>query len=101
MKDHCLLGTRGGQCLARVSPRPRTAAAVHGGTPHTDPPTPQVLVGGRYITVLLDPHSYDSVVWEPRTKLDFHAYAVFLMERIFDVQLPHYNPSDEKAKMKP
>lgn len=60
-----------------------------------------VLVGGRYITVLLDPHSYDSVVWEPRTKLDFHAYAVFLMERIFDVQLPHYNPGDEKAKMKP
>lgn len=60
-----------------------------------------VLVGGRYITVLLDPHSYDSVVWEPRTKLDFHAYAIFLMERIFDVQLPHYNPSDEKAKMKP
>lgn len=60
-----------------------------------------VLVGGRYVTVLLDPHSYDSVVWEPRTKLDFHAYAVFLMERIFDVQLPHYNPGDEKSKMKP
>ncbi|KAF3817384.1 hypothetical protein GH733_012675 [Mirounga leonina] len=59
-----------------------------------------VLVGGRYVTVLLDPHSYDAVVWEPRTKLDFHAYAVFLMERIFDVQLPHYSPSDEKAKMK-
>ncbi|XP_073931059.1 prostacyclin synthase isoform X2 [Castor canadensis] len=60
-----------------------------------------ILVGGRYVTVLLDPHSYDMVVWEPRTRLDFHAYAVFLMERIFDVQLPHYNPSDEKAKMKP
>uniref|UniRef100_A0A452VJR4 Prostacyclin synthase n=1 Tax=Ursus maritimus TaxID=29073 RepID=A0A452VJR4_URSMA len=60
-----------------------------------------VLVGGRYVTVLLDPHSYDVVVWEPRAKLDFHAYAVFLMERIFDVQLPHYSPSEEKAKMKP
>ncbi|KAM7237721.1 hypothetical protein CapIbe_011965 [Capra ibex] len=60
-----------------------------------------VLVGGRYITVLLDPHSYDAVVWEPRSRLDFHAYAVFLMERIFDVQLPHYNPGDEKSKMKP
>lgn len=60
-----------------------------------------VLVGGRYVTVLLDPHSYDAVVWESRTRLDFHAYAVFLMERIFDVQLPHYNPSDEKAKLKP
>ncbi|KAG8519606.1 Prostacyclin synthase [Galemys pyrenaicus] len=60
-----------------------------------------VLVGGKYVTVLLDPHSYDNVVWEPRAKLDFHTYAVFLMERIFDVQLPHYNPGDEKAKMKP
>ncbi|XP_037668034.1 prostacyclin synthase isoform X1 [Choloepus didactylus] len=60
-----------------------------------------VLVGGRYVTVLLDPHSYDTVVWEPRTRLDFHTYAVFLMERIFDVQLPHYNPNDEKARMKP
>ncbi|XP_036274620.1 prostacyclin synthase [Pipistrellus kuhlii] len=60
-----------------------------------------VLVGGRYVTVLLDPHSYDAVVWEPRTRLDFHAYAIFLMERMFDVQLPHYNPSEEKAKMKP
>uniref|UniRef100_G1R5M7 Prostacyclin synthase n=1 Tax=Nomascus leucogenys TaxID=61853 RepID=G1R5M7_NOMLE len=60
-----------------------------------------ILVGGRYVTVLLDPHSYDAVVWEPRTRLDFHAYAVFLMERIFDVQLPHYSPSDEKARMKP
>ncbi|XP_011848614.1 PREDICTED: prostacyclin synthase [Mandrillus leucophaeus] len=60
-----------------------------------------ILVGGRYVTVLLDPHSYDAVVWESRTRLDFHAYAVFLMERIFDVQLPHYSPSDEKARMKP
>ncbi|XP_053430530.1 prostacyclin synthase [Nycticebus coucang] len=60
-----------------------------------------ILVGGRYVTILLDPHSYDTVVWEPRTRLDFHGYAVFLMERMFDVQLPHYNPSDEKARMKP
>uniref|UniRef100_A0A8C9C595 Prostacyclin synthase n=1 Tax=Phocoena sinus TaxID=42100 RepID=A0A8C9C595_PHOSS len=60
-----------------------------------------VLVGGRYATVLLDPHSHDMVVWEPRTRLDFHVYAVFLMERIFDAQLPHYSPSDEKSKMKP
>uniref|UniRef100_A0A5F9C4H8 Uncharacterized protein n=1 Tax=Oryctolagus cuniculus TaxID=9986 RepID=A0A5F9C4H8_RABIT len=60
-----------------------------------------VLLGGRYVTVLLDPHSYDAVVWESRAKLDFHAYALFLMERIFDVQLPHYSPSDEKARMRP
>ncbi|XP_033622979.1 prostacyclin synthase [Fukomys damarensis] len=60
-----------------------------------------VLVAGRYVTVLLDPHSYDKVMWEPRTRLDFHAYAASLMERIFDLQLPHYDPSNEKAKMKP
>ncbi|NP_001407685.1 prostacyclin synthase isoform d precursor [Mus musculus] len=60
-----------------------------------------VLVGGRYVTVLLDPHSYDTVVWELRTRLDFHPYAIFLMERIFDLQLPNFNPSEEKARMKP
>lgn len=60
-----------------------------------------VLVGGRYVTVLLDPHSYDTVVWDLRTRLDFHPYAIFLMERIFDLQLPNFNPSEEKARMKP
>ncbi|KAL6080335.1 hypothetical protein STEG23_036306, partial [Scotinomys teguina] len=60
-----------------------------------------VLVGGRYVTVLLDPHSYDTVVWEQRTRLDFHPYAIFLMERIFDLQLPNFNPNEEKARMKP
>ncbi|XP_054995339.1 prostacyclin synthase [Sorex araneus] len=60
-----------------------------------------VLVGGRYVTVLLDPHSYDSVVWEPRSRLDFHPYALLLMERIFDVRLPDHVPGEEKAKLKP
>ncbi|CAO2577618.1 Prostacyclin synthase [Lemmus lemmus] len=60
-----------------------------------------VLVGGRYVTVLLDPRSYDAVVWESRMRLDFHPYAIFLMERIFDLQLPNFNPSEEKARMKP
>uniref|UniRef100_I3N5B3 Prostacyclin synthase n=1 Tax=Ictidomys tridecemlineatus TaxID=43179 RepID=I3N5B3_ICTTR len=60
-----------------------------------------VLVGGRHVTVLLDPHSYERVAWEPRSRLDFHAYAAFLMERIFDVQLPHYSPTEEKARMRP
>lgn len=58
-------------------------------------------MGGKYVTVLLDPHSYDSVVWESHSKLDFHAYALHLMDRIFDVKLPHYSPSEEKAKLKP
>uniref|UniRef100_A0A8C9PAM8 Prostacyclin synthase n=1 Tax=Spermophilus dauricus TaxID=99837 RepID=A0A8C9PAM8_SPEDA len=60
-----------------------------------------VLVGGRHVTVLLDPHSYERVAWEPRSRLDFHSYATFLMERIFDVQLPHYSPTEEKARMRP
>ncbi|KAM4830137.1 prostacyclin synthase [Urocitellus parryii] len=60
-----------------------------------------VLVGGRHVTVLLDPHSYERVAWEPRARLDFHSYATFLMERIFDVQLPHHSPTEEKARMRP
>ncbi|XP_077023220.1 prostacyclin synthase [Tamandua tetradactyla] len=60
-----------------------------------------VLVGGRHVTVLLDPHCYDGVVWAPPAKLDFHTYAALLMERIFDVQLPHHSPSDERARLKP
>ncbi|XP_043836799.1 prostacyclin synthase [Dromiciops gliroides] len=60
-----------------------------------------VLVAGRFITVLLDPHSYDTVVWESSSKLDFHKYAIFLMEKIFDIQLTNYDPGLEKAKMKP
>ncbi|XP_036608237.1 prostacyclin synthase [Trichosurus vulpecula] len=60
-----------------------------------------VLVAGRFITVLLDPHSYDAVVWESSSKLDFHKYAIFLMEKIFDVQLANYDPGLEKAKIKP
>ncbi|XP_051832519.1 prostacyclin synthase isoform X1 [Antechinus flavipes] len=60
-----------------------------------------VLVAGRFITVLLDPHSYDTVVWESSSKLDFHKYAIFLMEKIFDIQLTNYDPGLEKAKVKP
>lgn len=68
---------------------------------HAPSPPAQVLVGGRHVTVLLDPHSYERVAWEPRSRLDFHSYATFLMERIFDVQLPHYSPTEEKARMRP
>ncbi|XP_074066320.1 prostacyclin synthase [Macrotis lagotis] len=60
-----------------------------------------VCVAGRFITVLLDPHSYDTVVWESSSKLDFHKYAIYLMEKIFNVQLANYDPGLEKAKMKP
>ncbi|XP_075032517.1 prostacyclin synthase [Mixophyes fleayi] len=56
-----------------------------------------VQVAGRFITVLLDPHSYDNVVLESKDKLDFGKYAKILMERMFDVRLPDYDMSTEKA----
>lgn len=59
-----------------------------------------VHVAGKYVTVLLDPHSYDAVVWESCGKLDFNEYAKVLMERMFGVQLPNYDPATEKALMK-
>uniref|UniRef100_A0A4W3IRP0 Prostacyclin synthase n=1 Tax=Callorhinchus milii TaxID=7868 RepID=A0A4W3IRP0_CALMI len=59
-----------------------------------------VQMAGRFVTVLLDPHSYDSVLWESTAKLDFAAYSRLLMDRIFDVQLPNYDPHKEKNMMK-
>ncbi|XP_053572881.1 LOW QUALITY PROTEIN: prostacyclin synthase [Bombina bombina] len=59
-----------------------------------------VQAAGKFITVLLDPHSYDTVVWESSSKLDFGKYAKMLMERMFDVTLPDYDPAEEKAMMK-
>nr|XP_033819166.1 prostacyclin synthase [Geotrypetes seraphini] len=59
-----------------------------------------VQAAGKFVTVLLDPHSYDAVVWESNNKLDFNKYACLLMERMFDVRLPDYDPATEKAMMK-
>ncbi|KAG2461495.1 PTGIS synthase, partial [Polypterus senegalus] len=60
----------------------------------------QVHVAGRNVTVLLDPHSYDAVVMESSSKLDFNKYAHLLMKRIFDLQLPDHDSVEEKATMK-
>ncbi|KPP69151.1 prostacyclin synthase-like [Scleropages formosus] len=57
-----------------------------------------VRVAGRYVTVLLDPHSYDDVLHNS-TSLDFSRYAQVLMERIFHLRLPQYNPAAERAAM--
>lgn len=51
------------------------------------------------MTVLLDPHSYDAVI-NDSDSLDFSRYAQVLMERIFNLRLPHHQPSIEKAMMK-
>ncbi|CAN9511706.1 unnamed protein product [Ophioblennius macclurei] len=54
-----------------------------------------VRAAGRYVTVLLDPHSYDAVLNDSES-LDFTRYAQVLMERIFNLQLP----LDQHAKAK-
>uniref|UniRef100_A0A672ISF1 Prostacyclin synthase n=1 Tax=Salarias fasciatus TaxID=181472 RepID=A0A672ISF1_SALFA len=46
-----------------------------------------VRAAGRYVTVLLDPHSYDAVLGDSEC-LDFTRYAQVLMDRIFNLQLP-------------
>ncbi|XP_053103954.1 prostacyclin synthase isoform X2 [Hemicordylus capensis] len=55
---------------------------------------------GKFVTVLLDPHSYDAVLWESHTKLDFGQYARILMDRMFDVKLPDYDPREEKVMLR-
>ncbi|XP_061487325.1 prostacyclin synthase isoform X3 [Rhineura floridana] len=55
---------------------------------------------GKFITVLLDPHSYEAVLWESCSKLDFGQYARILMDRMFDVKLPDYDSNEEKAMLR-
>ncbi|XP_078411362.1 prostacyclin synthase [Cetorhinus maximus] len=59
-----------------------------------------IQIAGRFITVLLDPHSFDSVVTESSAKLNFTKYALILMDRIFNLQFPDHDHSKEKALMK-
>lgn len=56
-------------------------------------------MAGRYVTVLLDPSSYDAVI-EDSVSLDFTRYAQVLMDRIFSLRIPHHNPAVEKALTK-
>lgn len=55
---------------------------------------------GKFVTILLDPHSYDLVLWESSSKLDFGKYAHILMDRMFDVQLPDFDQTDEKNMLR-
>ncbi|XP_077191706.1 prostacyclin synthase [Paroedura picta] len=59
-----------------------------------------VRAAGKFVTVLLDPRSYDAVLWESRSKLDFGQYARLLMDRMFDVRLPDYDPNAEKVMLR-
>uniref|UniRef100_A0A670IVA3 Prostacyclin synthase n=1 Tax=Podarcis muralis TaxID=64176 RepID=A0A670IVA3_PODMU len=58
------------------------------------------VTAGKFVTVLLDPHSYEAVLWESRSKLDFGQYARILMDRMFEVKLPDYDPNAEKVMMR-
>nr|QLC36651.1 cytochrome P450 8A1 [Kryptolebias hermaphroditus] len=58
-----------------------------------------VRVAGHYVTLLLDPHSYDAVIGDP-TSLDFSRYAQVLMRRIFSLELPLEQPAKAKTMMK-
>nr|XP_046190526.1 prostacyclin synthase-like [Oncorhynchus gorbuscha] len=57
-----------------------------------------VRVCGHYITVLLDPNSYDAVL-DDTASLDFSRYAQVLKQRIFNLRLPNHNPDTERAWM--
>uniref|UniRef100_A0A665VRY1 Prostacyclin synthase n=1 Tax=Echeneis naucrates TaxID=173247 RepID=A0A665VRY1_ECHNA len=58
-----------------------------------------VRAAGRYVTVLLDPHSYDAVINDTDC-LDFTRYAQVLMDRIFNLRLPDHHMDKAKDMMK-
>ncbi|KAM4612501.1 prostacyclin synthase [Polymixia lowei] len=57
-----------------------------------------VRVAGKYVTVLLDPNSYDAVLYDT-VFLDSSCYRKLLMERVFSLQLPNTNHKVERAWM--
>lgn len=57
-----------------------------------------VRVAGQYVTVLLDPNSYDEVLNDTEA-LDFTRYKDLLMQRIFSLQLHSSDPDKERAWM--
>ncbi|KAJ8370500.1 hypothetical protein SKAU_G00105280 [Synaphobranchus kaupii] len=57
-----------------------------------------VCVAGHYVTVLLDPNSYDAVL-QDTIALDFNRYAQVVMERIFSLRLPSGDPTAQRAWM--
>ncbi|KAG7267008.1 hypothetical protein CRUP_028255 [Coryphaenoides rupestris] len=57
-----------------------------------------VRMAGKYITVLLDPHSYDAVLYDT-VSLDFSGIRGPLLKRVFSLVLPSHNPDRERAWM--
>ncbi|XP_035008075.1 prostacyclin synthase [Hippoglossus stenolepis] len=58
-----------------------------------------VRVAGNYVTVLLDPNSFDEVV-NDKAFLDFTRSRSQLLKRIFSLQLPSIKPAAEREWMK-
>lgn len=58
----------------------------------------QVCVAGHYITVLLDPNSYDSVLYDTKS-LDFTRYKNQIIKRVFSLQLPNNTSTSEREWM--
>lgn len=57
----------------------------------------QVFVAGKYVTVLLDSDSYETVLKDEES-LDATGYAKLLMKKIFDLHLPNHNPKSERNR---
>ncbi|XP_056605666.1 prostacyclin synthase [Triplophysa dalaica] len=56
-----------------------------------------VFVAGKYVTVLLDSNSYETVL-KDEDSLDATGYAKLLMKKIFDLHLPNHNPKSERNR---
>ncbi|XP_076123481.1 prostacyclin synthase [Alosa pseudoharengus] len=57
-----------------------------------------VRVAGHYVTVLLDPNTYDDLLSDTKA-LDFKRYAQLLMQRMFSLNMPNHDPLTERAWM--
>lgn len=58
-----------------------------------------VRAAGHYVTVLLDPNSFDAVLNDDANCFDFTRIRGQLLERIFNLQLPGDNPASERKWM--
>ncbi|XP_060724120.1 prostacyclin synthase [Tachysurus vachellii] len=58
-----------------------------------------VCVAGHYVTVILDSNCYDAVLADTKS-FDLTRYSQLLMDRIFNLQFPNYDPVSERNKVK-
>ncbi|XP_012728119.2 prostacyclin synthase [Fundulus heteroclitus] len=58
-----------------------------------------VRVAGSYVTVLLDPNSFDGVLNDDTNSFDFTQIRSNLLKKLFSLQLPGHNPKSERKWM--